>query len=344
MERRRRVLSAARRARPGRARRPARLRLRVGGRAPLPRRVLALVRARGVPRRGGSSHDAHPARPRHPPGDPEVQPPGAHRRGPGHARPDLRRPRRLRHRRRGDPAGAARLRHPRQAEAGDGARGRRADRQHDGARPVPRLRRPRRSRCRAATCCPSRARSRTRRCGWRAPTATRSRSPPATASARWRSASSIPTRRSRGSTCTTTSSSSDECVPLGHTVNANIALVTGFSLHEDRAEAIRRGQEGFEFFGYALERARRARSGAGAHRPVGRVPGAPLPRQRRAQDRCGRRAGRLVRELHRHARGRGALPAPDARRRRRPGDLHPAGGPQPPRGHLLVARAVRRPT
>ncbi|MET0662279.1 MAG: LLM class flavin-dependent oxidoreductase [Ilumatobacteraceae bacterium] len=45
---------------------------------------------------------------------------------------------------------------------------------------------------------------------------------------------------------------SEECVPLGHTVNANIALVTGFSLHEDRAEAIRRGMEGFQFFGYAL--------------------------------------------------------------------------------------------
>ncbi len=45
---------------------------------------------------------------------------------------------------------------------------------------------------------------------------------------------------------------SEECVPLGHTVNANIALVTGFSLDHDRAEAIRRGQEGFEFFGYAL--------------------------------------------------------------------------------------------
>lgn len=45
---------------------------------------------------------------------------------------------------------------------------------------------------------------------------------------------------------------SDECVPLGHTVNANIALVAGFSCHEDRGEAIRRGQEGFEFFGYAL--------------------------------------------------------------------------------------------
>lgn len=45
---------------------------------------------------------------------------------------------------------------------------------------------------------------------------------------------------------------SEECVPLGHTVNANVALVTGFSLNEDRGEAIRRGQEGFEFFGYAL--------------------------------------------------------------------------------------------
>lgn len=45
---------------------------------------------------------------------------------------------------------------------------------------------------------------------------------------------------------------SDECVPLGHRVNANIAMVSNFSLHHDRAEAIRRGHEGFEFFGYAL--------------------------------------------------------------------------------------------
>ncbi len=45
---------------------------------------------------------------------------------------------------------------------------------------------------------------------------------------------------------------SDECVPIGHTVNANIALVTGFSMHADRATAIRNGQEGFEFFGYAM--------------------------------------------------------------------------------------------
>ncbi|MEM7091990.1 MAG: LLM class flavin-dependent oxidoreductase [Actinomycetota bacterium] len=45
---------------------------------------------------------------------------------------------------------------------------------------------------------------------------------------------------------------SDRCVPLGHTVNANIALVTGFSLHQEREEAIRRGRESFEFFRYAI--------------------------------------------------------------------------------------------
>jgi alkanesulfonate monooxygenase SsuD/methylene tetrahydromethanopterin reductase-like flavin-dependent oxidoreductase (luciferase family) len=45
---------------------------------------------------------------------------------------------------------------------------------------------------------------------------------------------------------------SDQCVPIGHSVNANIAMVSNFSIHPDRAEAIRRGNEGFEFFGYAL--------------------------------------------------------------------------------------------
>ena len=45
---------------------------------------------------------------------------------------------------------------------------------------------------------------------------------------------------------------SEECRPIGHTVNANIAMVSNFSLHHDRDEAIRRGHEGFEFFGYAL--------------------------------------------------------------------------------------------
>ncbi len=45
---------------------------------------------------------------------------------------------------------------------------------------------------------------------------------------------------------------SDACVPIGHSVNANIAMVSAFSIHPDRDEAIRRGQEGFEFFGFAL--------------------------------------------------------------------------------------------
>jgi len=45
---------------------------------------------------------------------------------------------------------------------------------------------------------------------------------------------------------------SEECVPLGHAVNANLAMVSAFSIHEDRAEAIRRGQEGFEFFFFAV--------------------------------------------------------------------------------------------
>jgi alkanesulfonate monooxygenase SsuD/methylene tetrahydromethanopterin reductase-like flavin-dependent oxidoreductase (luciferase family) len=45
---------------------------------------------------------------------------------------------------------------------------------------------------------------------------------------------------------------SDDCVPLGHSVNANVAMVSAFSLNADAAEAARRGQEGFEFFRYAI--------------------------------------------------------------------------------------------
>jgi alkanesulfonate monooxygenase SsuD/methylene tetrahydromethanopterin reductase-like flavin-dependent oxidoreductase (luciferase family) len=45
---------------------------------------------------------------------------------------------------------------------------------------------------------------------------------------------------------------SEDCVPIGHAVNANIAMVSSFSVHRDRAEAVRRGLDGFEFFGYAI--------------------------------------------------------------------------------------------
>jgi alkanesulfonate monooxygenase SsuD/methylene tetrahydromethanopterin reductase-like flavin-dependent oxidoreductase (luciferase family) len=44
----------------------------------------------------------------------------------------------------------------------------------------------------------------------------------------------------------------EECVPIGHAVNPNICMVSGFSVHGDHAEAERRGLDGFRFFGYAL--------------------------------------------------------------------------------------------
>ena len=81
----------------------------------------------------------------------------------------------------------------------------------------------------------------------------------------------------------------EECVPIGHAVNPNVAMVTGFSVHPDREEAARRGEDGFRFFGYALahhyifgehkpgrtdiwanfEKARPALPPAGANRGIG---------------------------------------------------------------------------
>ena len=45
---------------------------------------------------------------------------------------------------------------------------------------------------------------------------------------------------------------SDQCVPIGRAVNADIAMVTSFSVHPDKQEAILRGKQGFDFFRYAL--------------------------------------------------------------------------------------------
>ena len=86
----------------------------------------------------------------------------------------------------------------------------------------------------------SRCRSRTRRCGSRAAAATRSTSPRRRASARSRSRSSIPKRRSTGST-TTTRRSSAKGVPIGDAVNANVACVTTFMCHDDEDEALAAG-------------------------------------------------------------------------------------------------------
>ncbi|MFT7649067.1 MAG: alkanesulfonate monooxygenase SsuD [Candidatus Poriferisodalaceae bacterium] len=45
---------------------------------------------------------------------------------------------------------------------------------------------------------------------------------------------------------------SDDCVPIGHMVNANIAMVAPFSLHHDRDVAVARGIHGFRCFNYAM--------------------------------------------------------------------------------------------
>jgi len=45
---------------------------------------------------------------------------------------------------------------------------------------------------------------------------------------------------------------SDECVPIGHTVNANFATLNGMMVHENHDEAIRRGLDGFRFFGFSI--------------------------------------------------------------------------------------------
>jgi alkanesulfonate monooxygenase SsuD/methylene tetrahydromethanopterin reductase-like flavin-dependent oxidoreductase (luciferase family) len=43
-----------------------------------------------------------------------------------------------------------------------------------------------------------------------------------------------------------------ECVPIGHAVNPNVAMVTSFSVHQEHDEAVRRGIDGFRFFQFAL--------------------------------------------------------------------------------------------
>ena len=139
----------------------------------------------------------------------------------------------------------------------------------------------------------SRGRSRTRRSGSRAAAATRSTSPPRRASARSRSRSSIPKRRSTGST-TTTRRWRSEGVPIGDAVNPNIACVTTFMCHDDEDDALRRGLEGANFFGYSLAHYYVfGRHQPGQHERVGRVPAAP--RRARLRPRGGDRGRRRTR-------------------------------------------------
>jgi alkanesulfonate monooxygenase SsuD/methylene tetrahydromethanopterin reductase-like flavin-dependent oxidoreductase (luciferase family) len=55
----------------------------------------------------------------------------------------------------------------------------------------------------------------------------------------------------------------ERCTPAGRAVNAQIACVTSMMVHGDEAEAIRRGLEGGNFFGYSLGHY----YGFGEHRP-----------------------------------------------------------------------------
>jgi alkanesulfonate monooxygenase SsuD/methylene tetrahydromethanopterin reductase-like flavin-dependent oxidoreductase (luciferase family) len=44
----------------------------------------------------------------------------------------------------------------------------------------------------------------------------------------------------------------EKCIPVGYAVNPQVACVTPMMLHHDETEAIRRGAEGANFFGYSL--------------------------------------------------------------------------------------------
>ena len=44
----------------------------------------------------------------------------------------------------------------------------------------------------------------------------------------------------------------EECIPIGHAINPNIAMVTSFGCHKNHDEAVKRMKEGFQFFSYGL--------------------------------------------------------------------------------------------
>ena len=222
-------------ARAVRARRPARHRLRLGGRAPLPRGVQPLERARGVPRRacrsarsGSASGTAscrcrppfnHPARVAERIATLDLVSGGRVEFGTGESSVGGR-ARRLPHRPR------------RQARHVGGGAARRAPLPHRGA--VHRPRRPPRDRCRRATSCPSRV-QRPHPPVW---VACSRRETIHLAAQNGIGALVVLVLRPRGGagtgSTTTTRRSTREGVPIGDAVNANIACVTPFMCHPRR--------------------------------------------------------------------------------------------------------------
>ena len=128
--------------------------------------------------------------------------------------------------------------------------------------------------------------------------------------------------RSRGGAAldrpTTTTTLADEGVPIGDAVNANVACVTTFMCHDDEEEALRRGLEGANFFGYSLAHYYVfGRHHPGTHRRVGRVPArsaastATTPRRWRPRPRDGDRLGAKVVQEGGIVGLRGAVGTPD---------------------------------
>ena len=225
---------------------------RVGGRAPLPRGVQPLVRARGVPRRRQPAHHRtsasatassplppgynHPARVAERIATLDLVSDGRVEFGTGETSSDME---------------LAGFEIDRDDEARDVGGGGRRDHDDDARRSLPRPRRqalldarPQRGAEAAAAAAstpvgglfsarddPDGGRARHRRAR--------------------RSRSSAPTRRVSGPT-TTTPRSRQSSDPIGYDVNPNLAVVTGFMCHEDEQTAIDRGLDGFHFFAYSL--------------------------------------------------------------------------------------------
>ena len=215
--------------------RPGRLEVRLVGRAPLPRGVLAHLGLGDLPALRRGAHRAHPRRlgdlQHHAAGESS----GAHRRARRHARPPQRGPLRVRHRPRLVQHRVQGLRHPRRRhDAGDVRRVAARDPAHV-ARDQRTATRASTSPCPSATCCRSRTASRIRRCGWRAAARRRSRRPAASASARCASASA---RRSDFEPLIKVYKDNiKHAEPVGEYVNDNVACVTALVCLEDRQAA-----------------------------------------------------------------------------------------------------------
>ena len=229
----------------------------------------------------------HPHRPRRRAGAARLQPSRPRRRAHRHARPDLRRPGRLGHRRIGLAGRARRLRHRSRAEEGDVGRGGRADRQHDGDEPLSRLPGQVLLHAGAQRRAQAAAEAASADLGGVQPSRETIHAAARAGIGALTFAFVDPAEAGKWAHEYYEIIKSDECVPIGHTVNANIAMVTGFSLPRGSrrgAAARRRGLPVLRLFARPLLRLRP--SPAGRHRRLAALRGG----QGQAAGRSGRAA------------------------------------------------------